>query len=294
LTKTTATSGSPADTFLLWNNATQTSATQINIDHITADNVDIDIFLALLSVGDTLVIQDKTNSNNYQKWEVSSAITIISNDYVQVPVTLLTSGGTGTTGFGNNVAIILAIVSAGVIGPTGPIGATGPTGATGPAGATGPIGATGPTGPQGSTGDIGPTGATGPNGATGPSGVAGPTGSTGVTGPAGATGPYGDPTLVLNPETASYTLVLADASKLVEMDVATGNTVTIPLNSTEAFPVGTQITIVQVGAGQTTISPTGGVTLNGTPGFKLRAQWAGATIIKRATDSWVAIGDLTA
>jgi hypothetical protein len=174
--KTTITSGKPGSNHLIWNNVVQILATQINIDHIDADNIDIDIFLEILSVGDVLVIQDRNNSTNFQKWEVSAAITIFPNDYVVVPVTLINSGGTGTTGFANNENIFLAIVTAGVVGPTGPIGATGPTGSTGPVGATGPIGATGPTGPQGATGDLGPTGSTGPIGATGPQGVTGPTG----------------------------------------------------------------------------------------------------------------------
>ncbi len=192
--KTTITTGKPGSSYLIWNNATQISATQINIDHIDDDGIDIDIFLEILSPGDILVIQDRNNSVNFQKWEVSAAITIFPNDYVIVPVTLINSGGTGTTNFANNHQIFLAIVSAGVIGPTGPIGATGPTGSTGPAGATGPIGVTGPTGPQGVTGNIGPTGATGPAGATGPIGATGTTGgigATGATGPIGATGPAG-------------------------------------------------------------------------------------------------------
>ncbi len=186
LANTTATSGKPGNTYLLWNNATQTSATQINIDHIDDDNIDIDIFLEILSPGDILVIQDRTNSANFQKWEVSAAITVFPNNYVIVPVTLINSGGTGTTGFANNAQIFLAIVSAGVIGPTGPIGATGPTGSTGPVGATGPIGVTGPTGPQGVTG---PAGTNGINGATGPTGPIGATGTAGAVGATGATGP---------------------------------------------------------------------------------------------------------
>jgi hypothetical protein len=291
---------------LLWNNATQTSATQINIDHINADNVDIDIFLALLAVGDVLIIQDKTNSANYQKWEVSSAITVVANDYVQVPVTLITSAGTGTTGFANNAAVILAIVSAGVVGPTGPIGATGPTGSTGPAGATGPVGATGPigvtgpTGPSGTNGIDGVTGPTGPAGtagavgATGPQGATGPTGPTGSQGVTGATGPSGDPGLVINNQTVSYTLVLSDASKLVEINSGSANNLTVPLNSSVAFAIGTQISLLQVGAGQMTVVATGGVTINATPGLKLRAQWSSATLIKRATDTWVLVGDLSA
>jgi hypothetical protein len=60
-----------------------------------------------------------------------------------------------------------------------------------------------------------------------------------------------------------------------------------------AFPIGTTITVLQVGSGQTTIAGAG-VTINGTPGLKLRAQWSSATLIKRATNTWVAIGDLSA
>lgn len=101
-------------------------------------------------------------------------------------------------------------------------------------------------------------------------------------------------TLATSAQTATYTLVLTDASKIVEMNVASANNLTIPLDSTVAFAVGTVITVLQTGAGQTTINPTGGVTVNGTPGLKLRAQWSSCTLVKRATDTWVAMGDLSA
>jgi hypothetical protein len=101
-------------------------------------------------------------------------------------------------------------------------------------------------------------------------------------------------TIATNAQAASYTLVLTDQSDLVEISNASANTLTVPLNSSVAFPVGTTITILQTGAGQTTITPTGGVTINGTPGLKLRAQWSSATLIKRAENTWVAIGDLSA
>lgn len=97
-----------------------------------------------------------------------------------------------------------------------------------------------------------------------------------------------------NAQTASYTLVLTDRNKLVEISNASANNLTVPLNSSVAFPVGSQITILQTGAGQTTIVATGGVTINATPGLKLRTQWSSATLVKRAADTWVAIGDLTA
>ena len=95
-----------------------------------------------------------------------------------------------------------------------------------------------------------------------------------------------------NEQTASYTLVLADDGKIVEMNVAGANVLTIPPNSSVAFPVGTQIIVIQTGAGQTTLTAGAGVTLNATPGTNLRTQYSGATCIKRATDTWIAIGDL--
>lgn len=97
-----------------------------------------------------------------------------------------------------------------------------------------------------------------------------------------------------NPQVVSYTLVLSDRSKMVEISNASANTLTVPPNSSVAFPIGTQITVLQTGAGQTTLTQGAGVTINATPGLKLRTQWSSATLIKRATDTWVAIGDLAA
>lgn len=97
-----------------------------------------------------------------------------------------------------------------------------------------------------------------------------------------------------NAQIASYTLALADAQKVVEMNVATANTITIPSNDTVSFPVGTSILVVQTGAGQTTIAASVGVTVNSYLGLKIVGRWAGCTLIKRATDTWVAVGGLVA
>lgn len=106
---------------------------------------------------------------------------------------------------------------------------------------------------------------------------------------------YAPISLTTNAQTASYALVLADAYKVVEMNVGSGNTLTVPLNSSHAFPVGTQITVIQTGSGQTTLAGTAGVTVNSKDGnLKIAGQWASATLIKRATDTWVAIGNLSA
>jgi hypothetical protein len=98
----------------------------------------------------------------------------------------------------------------------------------------------------------------------------------------------------INSQVASYTLTLADDGKLVQVANASAVNVTIPLESSVAFPIGTQITVLQTGIGQITFVPASGVTLNGNPGVKTRGQWTAGTLIKRAADTWVVIGDLSA
>jgi hypothetical protein len=100
--------------------------------------------------------------------------------------------------------------------------------------------------------------------------------------------------LSFNSQTASYTLVLADKDKMVEVNVGSANNLTIPPESSVDFPVGTQISILQTGTGQTTLVAGSGVTINATPGLKLRARWSSATLVKRASNTWVALGDLQA
>jgi hypothetical protein len=99
--------------------------------------------------------------------------------------------------------------------------------------------------------------------------------------------------IVTNRQTASYTLVIGDADKLVEINNASANNLTIPLNSSVAFPTGTQILLAQYGAGQTTIVATSGVTVrsNGAK-LKLNAQYSGATLIKIDTNEWYLFGDI--
>ncbi len=124
-------------------------------------------------------------------------------------------------------------------------------------------------------------------------------GGTGATTAAGAVAAIGaEPAATLfaiNTQTASYTLVLGDAGKTVEMNVGSANNLTIPLNATVAFPTNTRIDVVQIGAGQTTILATGGVTILSYLSYvKMTGQYAGATLYKRATDTWVLMGNLSA
>ena len=96
-------------------------------------------------------------------------------------------------------------------------------------------------------------------------------------------------------KTDSYTLsALTERDNFIEINKATATTLTIPANSAVAYPVGTSVDILQTGAGQVTIAGAAGVTVNGTPGLKLRTQWSSATLFKRATDTWVVMGDLSA
>lgn len=102
--------------------------------------------------------------------------------------------------------------------------------------------------------------------------------------------------IALNAQTGTtYTAVLTDDGKLVTCNNAAAITFTVPLNSSVAFGIGTQINIMQLGAGQVTISPTGGVTIRSS-GSKLKTygQYAVATIVKIDTDTWVAVGNLSA
>ena len=93
----------------------------------------------------------------------------------------------------------------------------------------------------------------------------------------------------------TYTLVLSDAGKMITMTNASSNTLTIPLNSSVAFPVNTRIDIIQYGAGQTTIAAASGVTIYSSGSkLKLTGQYSGASLWKKATDTWVLIGDIAA
>jgi ABC-type amino acid transport substrate-binding protein len=94
-----------------YNNATQTSSTVLYVDHLDDTGDDIDIFLSLLKQNDNLIIQDANNSNNYQTWRIDSAPTVILNDYTSIPVTGITSAGTGTSGFANNHQVLFIVFS---------------------------------------------------------------------------------------------------------------------------------------------------------------------------------------
>jgi len=105
-------------------------------------------------------------------------------------------------------------------------------------------------------------------------------------------------TYTINAQTTSYTPVLSDAAAIVTLSNASANTFSIPTNGVVAYPIGASLTIIQTGAGQTTIQAvTPGTTTIASTGAtstapKLRAQYSTATVIKVATDTWYVVGDI--
>ena len=100
----------------------------------------------------------------------------------------------------------------------------------------------------------------------------------------------------IDEKSASYTLALTDKNKFIKMSVtSTANTVTVPTNASVAFPIGSQIHIIQYGTGKTQVIPVSGtVTIYATPGAYLRAQYSSATLLKCDTNIWMLMGDLSA
>lgn len=96
-------------------------------------------------------------------------------------------------------------------------------------------------------------------------------------------------------KTGSYTLSsLTERDSLIEVDSSSEVTITIPTNSAVAFPVGTTLDILGTNTGLITIAGDTGVTVNATPGLKLRTQWSSCTLFKRGENAWVVYGDLKA
>ena len=92
-----------------------------------------------------------------------------------------------------------------------------------------------------------------------------------------------------NVKTANHILAIEDINKVVSMNVAAASTVTVPPNSSVAFPTGTIINIYNQSASNVTVVAGAGVTVRNA-GFL--EQYKEASLRKRATDEWVAAGPL--
>jgi len=100
--------------------------------------------------------------------------------------------------------------------------------------------------------------------------------------------------LQINAQTGTtYTFVLADAGKMVTSSNASAQTLTVPPNSSVAFDIGTQIMVQNIGSANCTLAQGSGVTINSKDSNKeIDGQYAAATLIKTATDTWSLIGAL--
>jgi hypothetical protein len=96
-----------------------------------------------------------------------------------------------------------------------------------------------------------------------------------------------------NTQTASYTLVITDVNRTVELNSASATTVTVPPNSSVAFPIGSILEVNRLGAGTVAIAPGAGVTIRSRGSLlSIGNQYGSVSLRKRATDEWVCVGDL--
>lgn len=95
----------------------------------------------------------------------------------------------------------------------------------------------------------------------------------------------------INTQTGNYTLVLGDAGDLIQANSASALAFTVPQNSSVAFPVGTVINFANVNTGALTITPGTGTTINSPAGFRITTQYAQASLVKTATNTWLLSGN---
>jgi hypothetical protein len=100
-----------------------------------------------------------------------------------------------------------------------------------------------------------------------------------------------DKTAAISSKSGAYTIASADVNSIIEFNSGSGASFTIPSDNS-FWPDGQRLEVLQVSGGQVTIAGAAGVTVNGTPTTKTRTTWSGATIIKRAANTFVVVGDL--
>jgi hypothetical protein len=97
-------------------------------------------------------------------------------------------------------------------------------------------------------------------------------------------------TVDINSRSSNYTAALSDVGKLIIFNG--GSSLTVPTNSSVEFPVGSSFSVMQATSTTLSILASSGVTINYTPGNRLRTQWSVATLTKTGTDTWILFGDL--
>jgi hypothetical protein len=255
------------------NNSTFTSSTKLWVMNVTTDGLDVGVGLGRIKAGFQFYVQQFTSAANYALFNVT-ADSVLKTDHYELTVALASSAGT--------VPAAKVAVQSLSSAQTNTLFSTTTT-ARGLA--------------------------PGSNGATtnllrGDGTWATPPVVVQSTAPADTTVLWADTTQVGIEENAryfnsgvtgtTYTLVLADRGKMILASNAAPQTITVPTNATAAFVIGTQIDIVQTGAGVVSVVGASGVTVNGvaTP-LTLQAQYSAASLIKTATNTWLLLGGLT-
>ena len=95
-------------------------------------------------------------------------------------------------------------------------------------------------------------------------------------------------------KTTNYTLVIGDEGKMIEFNSASNLTLTIPANSSVAFPVGTQILIARLGTGKVNVAITTDTLYSVSSNRYVASQYSGATLVKTTSTTWYLFGDLSA
>ena len=96
------------DGFVFYNNSVQASATFIYVSHRTEDNIDIEVFFNNISQLNDVYLQQKSQSNNFIRYNITGSPVIYPTQYIAIPVTIMSSGGIGATSFGINEPILLS------------------------------------------------------------------------------------------------------------------------------------------------------------------------------------------
>jgi len=109
----------------------------------------------------------------------------------------------------------------------------------------------------------------------------------------GSTGGWSSSQTVRSITTSTDTPTSADNGYLLTVDTTSG-AVTVTINSSLGLTTGQRIDFMWVGAATSVTFSASSVTLNGTPGLKLRARYSAATLVCTASNTYVLVGDLSA
>lgn len=95
----------------------------------------------------------------------------------------------------------------------------------------------------------------------------------------------------VNSISTGYVLAFSDAFNIVSATSAL--TITVPLNSNVAFPIGSQILLTKTTIGTVSIAAASGVTINAAGNAtQIASQYSIAVLVKVGTDSWILGGDI--